>query len=98
MRVAKALFRSAKATRDVRPGRVTTDGRGFYRGAIRTALGRTVRHRTNVYLNNRFEQVSKFLSTPLKEAKLLLPKDTADGVFRFCRGTSHIPVIGGKTE
>jgi putative transposase len=48
MRVAKALFRSAKATMDVCLGRVTTDGHDFYRGAIRTVLGRTVRHRTNV--------------------------------------------------
>ena len=36
--------------------RVTTDGHGSYPRAIHTVLGRTVRHRTNAYLNNRLEQ------------------------------------------
>jgi hypothetical protein len=55
---AKAFFRSAKATIGYRPDRVTTDGHGSYPypRAIRTMLGRTVRHRTSAYLNNRLEQ------------------------------------------
>jgi putative transposase len=44
MRVAKAFFRSAKAIMGFRPDRVTTDGHGSYPRAIRTVLGRTVRH------------------------------------------------------
>ena len=48
MRAAKAFFRSARATMGFRPDRVTTDGHGSYPRAIRTVLGRTVRHRTNV--------------------------------------------------
>ena len=56
MAAAKAFFRSATATMGFRPARVTTDGHGSYPRAIRTVLGRTVRHRTSAYLNNRLEQ------------------------------------------
>jgi transposase-like protein len=56
MAAAKAFFRSAKATVGFRPDRVTTDGHGSYPRAIVTVLGRTVRHRTSAYLNNRLEQ------------------------------------------
>lgn len=53
MAAAKAFFRSAQATMGFQPDRVTTDGHGSYPKAIRTVLGRTVRHRTSAYLNNR---------------------------------------------
>jgi putative transposase len=53
---AKAFFRSAKAVTGVTPDRVTTDGHDAYPRAIRTELGRHVRHRTSRYLNNRLEQ------------------------------------------
>ena len=56
MKAANAFFRSAKATVGFGPDRVTTDGHGSYPRAIRTVLGRTVRHKTNAYLNNRLEQ------------------------------------------
>ncbi len=56
MKAAKAFFRSARATTGFRPDRVTTDGHGSYPRAIRTVLGKTVRHRTSAYLNNRLEQ------------------------------------------
>lgn len=56
MAAAKAFFRSAQATMGFQPDRVTTDGHGSYPKAIRTVLGRTVRHRTSAYLNNRLEQ------------------------------------------
>ena len=56
MAAAKAFFRSGKTTTGFRPDRVTTDGHGSYPRAIRTTLGRTVRHRTSAYLNNRLEQ------------------------------------------
>jgi putative transposase len=38
------------------PDRITTDGHDSYPRAIRTELGRAVRHRTSCYLNNRLEQ------------------------------------------
>jgi transposase-like protein len=38
------------------PERVTTDGHYSHPRAIRLTLSRDVRHRTNVYLNNRLEQ------------------------------------------
>src|SRR5258707_4519260 len=44
---AKAFFRSAKAVTGETPGRVTTDGHDAYPRAIRTELGRHVRHRTS---------------------------------------------------
>ena len=56
MEAAKAFFRSARLTMGFRPDRVTTDSHGSYPKAIRSVLGRTVRHRTSAYLNNRLEQ------------------------------------------
>ena len=53
---AKSFFRSAKAVTGVTPDRVTTDGLDAYPRAIRTVLGKHVRHRTRRYLNNRIEQ------------------------------------------
>ena len=38
------------------PDRVTTDGHDSYPRAIRSELGKGVRHRTSRYLNNRLEQ------------------------------------------
>ena len=58
MAAAKAFFRSAKAVTSVTPDRVTTDGHDSYPRAIRTELGKDVRHRTSAYLNNRLEQVT----------------------------------------
>src|ERR671929_1151775 len=56
MAAAKAFFRSAKTVTGISPARVTTDGHDSYPRAIRTELGRHVRHRTSRYLNNRIEQ------------------------------------------
>ena len=53
---AETFFRSARTVPDVIPARVTTDGHGAYPGAIKTALGESVIHRTNRYLNNHLEQ------------------------------------------
>ncbi len=52
MKVARAFFRSAKTTTGITPDRVTTDGHDSYPRAIRTELGKQVRHRTSRYLNN----------------------------------------------
>src|ERR687886_1436415 len=56
MAAAKAFFRSAKTVTGLTPARVTTDGHDSYPRAIRSKLGRHVRHRTSRYLNNRMEQ------------------------------------------
>ncbi len=56
MAAAKAFFQSAKAVTGIVPDRVTTDGHDSYLRAIRTELGKAVRHRTSRYLNNRMEQ------------------------------------------
>ncbi len=56
MAAAQAFFRSAKAVTGVTPDRVTTDGHDSYPRAIRTELGKRVRHRCSRYLNNRLEQ------------------------------------------
>ena len=56
MEAAKTFFRSARAAMSFRPDRVTTDGHGSYPRAIRSVLGKRVRHRTSAYLNNRLEQ------------------------------------------
>ena len=56
MNAAKAFFRSARVTMGFWPDQVTTDGQGSYPRAIRSVLGKTVRHRTSAYLNNHLEQ------------------------------------------
>jgi transposase-like protein len=50
MAAAKRFFRSARSVTGFVPDRVTTDGHNSYPRAIRSTLGRTVRHRMNVYL------------------------------------------------
>ena len=52
---AKAFFRSAQAVTGIAPDRVTTDGHDAYPRAIRTELGKRVRHRTCRYRNNGLE-------------------------------------------
>src|ERR671932_613045 len=47
MAAAQAFFRSAKAVTGLTPDRVTTDGHDSYPRAIRTTLGKDVRHRTS---------------------------------------------------
>jgi putative transposase len=56
MAAAKAFFESAKMVTGITPDRVTTDGHDSYPRAIRTVLGKGVRHRDSQYLNNRLEQ------------------------------------------
>ena len=53
---AKAFFRSARTVTGVVPDRVTSDGHDADPAAIHSELGKPVRHRTTVYLNNRLEQ------------------------------------------
>ena len=87
MAAAKAFFRSAKAVTGVMPHRVTTDGHDSYPRAIRSELGKAVRHRTSRYLNNRLEQDHRGLKgryRPMRGFKC--PRAAA----RFCRGHDEL--------
>jgi putative transposase len=87
MAAAKAFFRSAKAVTGVMPDRVTTDGHGSYPRAIRTELGKGVRHRTSRYLNNRLEQDHRALKGRYRPMRgLKCPRSAA----RFCRGHDEL--------
>ena len=79
---AKAFFRSAKTVTGVVPDRVTTDGHDAYPRAIRTELGRQVRHRTSCYLNNRLEQDHRGIKGRCRPTLGL--KSTASAA-RYCR-------------
>ncbi len=82
MRAAKAFFRLARATMGFRPTRATTDGHGSYPRAIRTVLGKTVRHRTSAYLNNRLEQDHRGIKGRIRRMRGFKDHDAASG---FCR-------------
>src|SRR3954464_7095051 len=87
MEAAQAFFRSAKAVTGVTPDRVTTDGHDSYPRAIRTELGKAVRHRTSRYLNNRLEQDHRGIKgryRPMRGFKC--PRSAA----RFCRGHDEL--------
>jgi putative transposase len=82
MAAAKAFFRSAKATMGFRPDRVTTDGHSSYPRAINSVLGKTVRHRTNAYLNNRLEQDHRGIKGRIRCMRCFKDHDAAAC---FCR-------------
>src|SRR4051795_9646785 len=87
MEAAQAFFRSAKAVTGVTPDRVTTDGHDSYPRAIRTELGKGVRHRTSRYLNNRLEQDHRGIKgryRPMRGFKY--PRSAA----RFCRSHDEL--------
>jgi putative transposase len=84
---ARAFFRSAEAVTGVTPDRVTTDGHDSYPRAIRTELGKRVRHRTSRYENNGLEQDHRGLKgryRPMRGFKC--PRSAA----RFCRGHDEL--------
>jgi putative transposase len=87
MAAARAFSRSAKAVTGVTPDRVTTDGHDSYPRAIRTELGRGVRHRTSAYLNNRIEQDHRAIKgryRPMRGFKC--PRSAG----RFCRAHDEL--------
>ncbi len=87
MKAARAFFRSAKTVTGITPDRVTTDGHDSYPRAIRTELGRGVRHRTSRYLNNKLEQDHRGLKgryRPMRGFKC------ARSAARFCRGHDEL--------
>jgi putative transposase len=87
MRAARAFFRSAKAVTGITPDRVTSDGHDSYPRAIRTELGRGVRHRTSRYLNNRLEQDHRGLKGRCRPMRgFQCPRSAA----RFCRGHDEL--------
>lgn len=82
MAAAKAFFRSAKTATGLVPDRVTTDGHGSYPKAIRTVLGRTVRHRKSAYLNRRLEQDHRGIKGRIRCTRGFKSPPSAE---RFCR-------------
>ncbi len=82
MKAAKAFFRSARATIGFRPDRVTTDGHGSYSRAIRSVLGKAVRHRISAYLNNRLEQDHRGIKG---RTRCMCSFKSHGAVHRFCR-------------
>ena len=87
MAAAKAFFRAAKAVTAVTPTRVTTDGHDSYPRAIRSELGKHVRHRTSRYLNNRLEQDHRGIKgryRPMRGFKCVR------SAARFCRGYDEL--------
>lgn len=78
----RLLFRSARATIGFRPERVTTDGRASYPRAIRSVLGKTIRHRTSAYLNNRLEQDHRGIKGRIRCMRGFKSHNAAN---RFCR-------------
>jgi putative transposase len=87
MAAAMAFFQSAKAVTDISPDRVTTDGHDSYPRAIRTTLGKRVRHRTSRYLNNRLEQDHRGIKGRYQPMRGFKCPRSADW---FCRGYDEL--------
>ncbi len=79
---AKAFFRSAKAMIGVTPDRVRLDGHAPYPNAIRTVLGKRVRHRTSRYLNDRLEQDHRGIKS---RCRPMLGFMNTEAAGRYCR-------------
>ena len=84
---AQAFFRSATAVTGMTPDRVTTDGHGSYPRAIRSTLGRGVRHRTSAYRNNGLEQDHRGVKGRIRCMRGF--KDFGAAA-RFCRGYDEL--------
>ena len=84
---AKAFFRSAETVTGITPDRVTTDGHDAYPRAIRTELGKRVRHRTNRYLNNRLEQDHRGIKG---RCRPMLGFKSTTSARRYCRGHDEL--------
>jgi transposase-like protein len=87
MAAAKAFFRSAKMVTGITPTRVITDGHDSYPRAIRTELGRHVRHRTSRYLTNRLEQDHRGIKGRYRPMQGL---QCVGSAARFCRGYDEL--------
>ena len=82
MRAVQRFFHSARSVGGFVPDRVTTDGHNSYPRAIRSTLGRNIRHRTSVYLNNRLEQDHRGTKGRIRCMRGFKEDDAAG---RFCR-------------
>ncbi len=83
IKAARAFFRSAKTVTGITPTRVTTDGHDSYPRAIRSELGKHIKHRTSRYLTNRLEQDHRGIKgrcRPMRGFKCVA------SAARFCRG------------
>src|SRR4051794_17290445 len=79
---AQAFFRSAQVVTGITPDRVTTDGHDSYPRAVRTELGKRVRHRTSAYLNNRLAPAHRGIKGRYRSMRgFKCPRSAA----RFCR-------------
>jgi len=87
MAAAKAFFRSAKSATGMTPDCVTTDGHGSYPRAIRSTLGRDVKHRTSAYKNNRLEQDHRGVKGRIRCMRGFKAFGAAE---RFCRGYDEL--------
>ena len=65
------------------PAQVTSDGHDSCLGAIRSELGKKVRHRTGAYLNDRLEQDHRRVKGRYRPMRGFGSVTSAD---RFCRG------------
>lgn len=79
---AKAFLRSAKTATEVVPERVTTDAHDAFLAAVRSELGKAVRHRTNLYLNNHLEQDHRGIKDRYRPMRSFKSLTSAS---RFCR-------------
>jgi len=87
MAAAEAFFRLAKTVIGLTLDRVTTDGHDSYPRTIQTTLGKTARHRTSRYLNNRLEQDHRGIKGPYRPVPgFKCPRSAG----RFCRGYDEL--------
>ncbi len=84
---ADAFFRSAKTVTNVTLDRITTDGHDAYPGAIRTELGKHLRHRISRYLNNRLEQDHRGING---RCRPMLGLKSTEPATRYCRGYDEL--------
>lgn len=73
--------------------RVTTDGPDAYSRAIRTELGKRVRHRANRYLNNRLEQDHRGIKVPLSTDAWLQEHPVSQAILPRPRRTPKLPAL-----
>src|SRR3954462_8892427 len=91
MKAAKAFFSSAKAVTAITPTKVTTDGHDSYPRAIRSELGRHVKHRTSRYLTNRLEQDHRGHQRPIPADARVQVRPISGAVLSRLRRTPQLP-------
>ena len=87
MVAAKAFFRSARSATGIVPDQVTTDGHGSYPRAIRSTLGKRVKHRNSAFKNNRLEQDHRGIKGRIRCMRGFKSFSSAE---RFCRSHDEL--------